>query len=163
MFDENKFKRKSPRATFHNYSNGDYYVTICTKSKKHYFGEIIAGEMYLNTIGEYCKLQLEVISTHYPYATIPLYVIMPNHIHAIICIESDFESRTHEPCVPTRSLLSRLVGGFKRSITLFARDKKLEFDWQSRYYDHIIRNVKDRNEIAKYIEDNITRWELDIH
>ena len=56
---------------------------------------------------------------------------------------------THEPCVPTRSLLSRLVGGFKRSITLFARDKKLEFDWQSRYYDHIIRNVKDRNEIAK--------------
>ena len=163
MLDENKLKRKSPRATFHNYSNGDYYVTICTKCKKHYFGEIIEGKMYLNTIGEYCKLQLDVISAHYPYATIPLYVIMPNHIHAIICIESDFEPRTHEPCVPTRSLLSRLVGGFKRSITLFARDKKLEFNWQSRYYDHIIRDVKDRNEIAKYIEDNITRWELDIH
>ena len=162
MSEENKLKRKSPRATFHNYSNGDYYVTICTKNKKHYFGDIKDGEMYLNLIGEYCKLQMEKIATHYPYATIPLYVIMPNHIHAIICIDSNLESRTLEPSVPTRSLLSRLVGGFKRSITLFAKENNIEFNWQSRYYDHIIRGVNDKNMIAEYIEDNIIRWELKI-
>ncbi len=163
MSAEKKLIRKSPRATFHNYSNGDYYVTICTKNKNYYFGEIKEGEMCLSIIGEYSKLQLDKITTHYPYTTIPLYVIMPNHIHAIICIDSDMELRTLEPSVPTRSLLSRLVGGFKRSITLFAKENNLEFNWQSRYYDHIIRGVKDKNIIAEYIEDNIKRWELNIH
>ena len=67
---------------------------------------------------------------------------------------------THEPCVPTNSLLSRVVAGLKRSVTIFANENRIEFGWQSRFYDHIIRDAKDRNEIANYIEDNITRWEL---
>lgn len=32
-------QRKSPRAAFHDYNNGDYFVTICTKGHKHYFGK----------------------------------------------------------------------------------------------------------------------------
>ena len=92
-------KRKSLRAKFHNYSNGDYFVTICTSNKEHYFGVINKGEMCLSMIGKYCKIQLDNITNHYPYASVPLYVIMPNHIHAIISIDS--ELRTHEPCVPT--------------------------------------------------------------
>ena len=151
-------KRKSLRAKFHDYSNGDYFVTICTSNKEHYFGVIKKGEMCLSMIGKYCKIQLDNITNHYPYASVPLYVIMPNHIHAIISI--DFELRTHEPCVPTYSLLSRVVAGFKRSVTIFANENRIEFGWQSRFYDHIIRDAKDRNEIANYIEDNITRWEL---
>ena len=90
-------KRKSPRAKFHNYSNGDYFVTICTSNKEHYFGVINKGEMCLSMIGKYCKIQLDNITNHYPYASVPLYVIMPNHIHAIISI--DFELRTHGSCV----------------------------------------------------------------
>lgn len=35
--------RKSPRADFHDYSGGDYFITICTKNKSHYFGEITNG------------------------------------------------------------------------------------------------------------------------
>ena len=43
--------RKPLRADSHDYSGGDYFVTICTQGKRHYFGEIFNGTMHLNAIG----------------------------------------------------------------------------------------------------------------
>ncbi len=153
-------QRKSPRADFHNYSGGEYFITICTREKRHYFGQIQNSEMYYTPIGEYCKRQLEDISKHYPYAEIPLFVVMPNHLHAIICISP--QTRTHEPCVPTeRTALSVVIGGFKRTVTLFARRNNIDFGWQRRYHDHIIRGCNDGNKIAEYIDNNVARWSKD--
>lgn len=161
--------RKSPRAQFHNYSGGNYFVTICTKNKTHYFGYISDNTMHLTPIGQYCEIQLSELSKHYPYAEIPLSVVMPNHIHAIICIRepenttiSSAKKRTHEPCVPTiRTLLSIVVGGLKRSVTMYARKRDISFAWQSRYHDHIIRGALDGNKIADYINHNVARWDTD--
>ena len=44
---------------------------------------------------------------------------------------------------------------------MFAREHKIAFDWQSRYYDRIIRNRKEGNNIATYIENNVARWDSD--
>lgn len=154
-------ERKSPRADFHDYSGGDYFITICTRDRKHYFGHISDNEMHHNAIGDYCKLQFEQISMHYPYAEVPLFVIMPNHVHAIVSVGS---RRTHEPYVPTdRTALSVIIGGLKRAVTLFARRYNIEFGWQSRYHDHIIRGVNDGNKIADYIENNVARWTNDCY
>lgn len=60
-----------------------------------------------------------------------------------------------------RTALSVVVGGLKRAVTLFARRNNIEFDWQSRYHDHIIRGANDGNRIAEYIENNVTRWDAD--
>lgn len=38
-------QRKSPRANFHDYSGGDYFVTICTRDKEHYFGQIVPADV----------------------------------------------------------------------------------------------------------------------
>ena len=172
-------QRKSPRAEFHDYSGGEYFITICTREKRHYFGKIQNSEMYYTPIGEYCKRQLEDISKHYPYAEIPLFVVMPNHLHAIICISPQTRTheltrthgpdsqaspltRTHGPCVPTeRTALSVVIGGFKRAVTLFARRNNIDFGWQSRYHDHIIRGCYDGNKIAEYIENNVAQWSND--
>lgn len=162
-------ERKSPRAPFHNYSGGEYFITVCTSNKKHYFGHINTiraqepcvrpNEMNFTPIGEYCHKQLESLPIHYPYATVPIFTVMPNHVHAIICINSN---RTHEPCVPTeRTALSVIIGGFKRAVTLFARRNSIEFAWQSRYHDHIIRNSQEGLKISKYIENNILNWAND--
>lgn len=117
--------------------------------------------MTFTPIGEYCKLQLEQVGMHYPYAEIPLFVVIPNHLHAIICIDSGVK-RTHGPCVPTvRTALSVVVGGLKRAVTMFARRNNIDFGWQSRYHDHIIRGSADGNKIADYIENNIASWDTD--
>lgn len=83
---ENLPTRKNIRAHFHDYSGGEYFVTICTKNKQHYFGHITNDEMQYSRIGKYCKDQITELSKHYKYAEVLLYVIMPNHIHAIIVI-----------------------------------------------------------------------------
>ena len=146
-------ERKSPRAVFHNYSGGSYFVTICTKDKEHYFGKIVENEMLMSKIGVYCQTQIDELPLHYKYAEVPIYVVMPNHIHLIICIDAKW---THEPCVPTqRTALSVVVGGLKRSVTLFARRNNINFGWQSRYHDHIIRGTRDGNNIAEYIKNNV--------
>ena len=38
---KNKYRIQSARAAWHDYSGGTYFVTICTKNREHYFGEIV--------------------------------------------------------------------------------------------------------------------------
>ena len=182
-------KRKSPRAYFHNYSKGIFFVTICTKDKQHFFGKIIDGNMIHTPIGSYTLTQLQEISRHYPYVEVFEMVVMPNHIHFMIeifdkdqrthepCGElsngeqrtqgprgelSNGDQRTHEPCVPTeRTALSVVIGGLKRAVTLYGRRNNIKFAWQPRYHDHIIRGINDFNRIGEYIRNNIGKWEED--
>ena len=148
------YSRKSPRAHFAHYCEGDYFVTICTQDKAHYFGKIINGEMRLSEIGEYCQLQFQELSLHYPYAEVLLYVVMPNHVHAILRIGM----RNSGVVNTQRSTLGVVIGGLKREVKLFAKRQCLNFDWQSRYHDHIIRGATDGNNIANYIRTNVERW-----
>ncbi len=156
---ENIMQRKSPRAGFHDYSGGDYFVTICTRDKEHYFGKICNGEMLFSEIGKIAHDKLLELASHYSYAQVPLFVVMPNHIHAIICIRKPQDA---PGCVPTRrTALSVVIGGYKQAVTMFARRNNIEFGWQERYHDHIIRGTRDGNMIAEYINNNVTRWDSD--
>ena len=91
--------------------------------------------MHLSPIGEFCQQQWERVSKHNPYATVPLFVVMPNHVHAIVSINQETECAIQKT---DREALAIVVGGIKREVTMFARERKIEFDWQSRYYDRII-------------------------
>ena len=44
---------------------------------------------------------------------------------------------------------------------MFACKHETAFGWQSRFYDRIIRNRKEANNIATYIENNVARWDSD--
>ena len=114
--------------------------------------------MHLSPIGEFCQEQWEKVSDHNPYATVPLFVVMPNHVHAIVSINQETERAIQKT---TRETLAIVVGGIKREVTMFARQHKMAFDWQSRFYDRIIRNRKEENSIANYIENNVARWDSD--
>ncbi|MCM1138187.1 MAG: hypothetical protein NC453_06390 [Muribaculum sp.] len=70
--------RKSPRANFHNYSGGLYFITICTLDHTRYFGNIVDDKMHLSDIGEFTQKSIAEIPTHYPYVEVPLSVVMPN-------------------------------------------------------------------------------------
>ena len=101
----NRYRIPSARATWHDYNGGAYFVTICTRNMEHFFGEISLTPvetgrapslhktseptMHLNEIGRYADEQSRNVSSHYPYAEIPLWVVMPNHIHAIVIIDGD--------------------------------------------------------------------------
>ena len=80
--------RRSVRFKGHYYNNGVYFVTICTAERLCLFGDIVDGRMHLNELGEFVAYNLRTITAHYPYAECLLFVVMPNHIHAIIYINA---------------------------------------------------------------------------
>ena len=84
----NIYRIPSARAVWHDYDGGFYHVTICTANRDRYFGRITVGEngnvMELSPIGEYAVEQFRKVQQYYPYAEIPCFIVMPDHIHAIV-------------------------------------------------------------------------------
>ena len=150
-------RRKSPRATFYDYCDGDFFVTICTLEKEHTFGEIKEGIMNYSQIGKYCDVQLQEIPKHYPYANLLIHQVMPNHLHAIIRLNPE----GHYDIPKIRTLLGVVIGGMKRAVTMFARRNGHQFGWQTRYHDHKIRDIRDGQRIWEYIEGNVMKWQED--
>ncbi len=190
----NKYRIASARAQWHGYDGGNYFVTICTKERVHYFGEIYSGKtrdgandmktepkMRLTEIGEFTDLQFRNITKHYPYAKIPLWVVMPNHIHAVVVIDNidcrdvapgdcrdvarnvstDEINQSMSVVAPKRNTLSVVIRGIKSAVTKFANENGIPFKWQSRFHDRIIRSTEEMNGIAKYIEENVAKWQYD--
>ena len=80
--------RRSYRKLGWNYGgDGAYFVTICTKNRRHFFGKGIQKEIALTLIGNIAKEFWSEIPNHYPYVRLGEYVVMPNHVHGIIIID----------------------------------------------------------------------------
>jgi len=57
--------------------------------------------------------------------------------------------------------LSRIIRWYKGRCTFEIRKFFPEFQWQSRFYEHIIRNDQSYANIAWYIQTNVSNWEKD--
>jgi REP element-mobilizing transposase RayT len=183
----NKYRIKSTRLQNWNYGRkGAYFITICTHNQKHYFGEIINNNMVLSEIGKIAKS--EWIKTFKIRGDMNLemgeYVIMPNHIHGIIIIgDNEYNLQYDTQCRdamhrvstdnnhrvsadnkfgPQSKNLASIIRGYKSSVTTYAHKNGIDdFAWQSRFYDHIIRNEKSFNNISEYIINNPMNWKND--
>ena len=144
-------KRKSPRIVNYDYSSPNYYfITICTHGKKCIFGK----PDQLNRYGKYakeCLLKMEELNES---ILIDKYVIMPNHVHAIIVIQSDTEPKNKD--IPT------IIGQYKTAVTKLIHkiDPKMTV-WQRSFHDHVIRNQRQYELIWTYIDNNPLSWEKD--
>ena len=59
---------------------------------------------------------------------------------------------------PQSQNLASIVRGFKSGVKSYTTKNNLEFAWQPRYYDHIIRDYESLERIRKYIQLNPNRW-----
>jgi len=80
-------KRKKIRLPNCDYSaNGSYFITICSGNRKNIFGRIANGQTILSDAGNMIAFWWSQIPAHFSRVELDTYVIMPNHIHAIIHI-----------------------------------------------------------------------------
>ena len=155
-------QRKPNRIAGYDYSqNGAYFVTICTQDRKKILSKISVGTPLLGCPqnpspellwhGEIADKYIRQMDTFYGHLSVDQYVIMPDHIHLLITVHNGHPGRG----VPTRtSEIARVVGTFKR----FCNKEYGSNVWQSRYYDHVIRDQQDYNEVWEYIENNPAKW-----
>lgn len=59
---------------------------------------------------------------------------------------------------PGKNSISSIIGGNKSTVTKHANRLKLDFGWQRRFYDHIIRDENAFNTISNYIKHNPKKW-----
>ncbi len=189
---QNKYRIPSARLQNWDYGNcGSYFITICTKNREHYFGEIIDGEMKLNELGNIAAAEWIKTKELRPDMNLELgeYVVMPNHFHAVIFIgENEYNTAggamkidggnftcrdamhrvstgemetTANKFGPQSKNLGFIVRGYKSAVTTYARKNNIPFAWQSRFHDHIIRDMLSFEHIENYIANNALNWKED--
>ncbi|MDY6007736.1 MAG: transposase, partial [Gemmiger sp.] len=94
------------------------------------------------------------IGPHFPGTRVEKYVIMPNHLHMILSVGCDGKAPAGgiyaAPTVP------RIISAYKASVS---REAGFAV-WQRSFYDHIIRNRSDFEQIWQYIDNNPLNWLL---
>ncbi len=239
---QNKYRIPSTRLQGYDYgSNGFYFVTICTKKRFHYFGNIVethycasnntkpptkethhspshntkpptkethhspshntnepteethnspshntnepteethncasnntnestkethnGASLQPTPIGQTVIDYWSEIPKHYPFVELFEFVVMPNHIHGILCFNKIGKTDWQPNQFGVQSQnLGAVIRAFKSSVKRYANQNKIEFEWQSSYHDRIIRNERALNAIRQYIIDNPLNWKND--
>ena len=185
MADYRHFSRKARRLAEYDYrSEGWYFVTICTKDRVCYFGEILDQEMVLSDAGLIVHDYWLEIPKYNPQVSLGEFVVMPNHVHGILGIEgvegvalslddaiNPAEGSDDVKTAPNEFLarlssksgsLSRVIGGYKSACSRMIQSVNTEpFAWQPRFHDLIIRDQQAFKNIERYILDNPARWNQD--
>jgi putative transposase len=185
---KNKYRIASTRLKYYDYSEpGAYYVTICTKNRAHIFGEIKDHKIFLSWPGCIVHKCWRDLPNHYPNCILDEFIVMPNHIHGIITltnippVETGFKPVSNQ-CTQTtvtqvetglkpvstkpikRHSLSEIIRGFKtfsaRKINEYQKTTGRQL-WQTRFYEHIIREETKINQIRNYISHNPAMWSRD--
>lgn len=136
--------------------------------------------MALNDAGRVVSEMWSNLPGRYPGVALDEFVVMPDHFHGIVVIDS--VGAIHESpdnnadksgairelplrCVQRRKmLLSKIIGFFKmnsaKQINLM-RDNPGCPVWQRNYYERVIRDERELDAARKYILENPIKWDLD--
>jgi putative transposase len=68
---------------------GAYFVTLVCSQRESLFGDIMNGEMCLNSTGKVVLSEWYQLKNHFQYLQTDALVIMPNHMHGILVIEDN--------------------------------------------------------------------------
>jgi putative transposase len=183
--------RRSIRLKGYDYTQpGAYFVTFCAHRRDEIFGEVVNGEIKLSALGKIVheewvrsaemRKEIQLFEDEF--------VVMPNHGHGIVwivdtagadAVRPNMEKGAHRASQPAASQpavsqrpdaalwraprsLGSFIAGFKASVTSRARNElDMTGIWQRNYYEHIIRNDRELNNIRWYILNNPRNWQLD--
>ena len=189
-YDPKAHHRRSIRWVGYDYAAaGAYFVTLCVQDRRCLFGEIGNDVMALNAAGAMVQATWNELSGHCRNVDIDTFVVMPNHVHAIIrlvgaglcaCPHDDTNGkgqpqrvaptnagRTDDIAHPTT--LADVVRRFKSLTTRRYADGVSQQGWvpfggrlwQRNYWEHVVRGEESLSRIRRYILDNPASWAFD--
>lgn len=154
--------RRSWRLAGYDYTcAGTYFITVCLQRRAPIFGRISDGELQHTPAGQMVAHWWREVACAFPSVALGTYVVMPDHLHAIITLGAGVPADNANP--PS---LSKIMQWFKTMTTnMYIRGVRQEgwptFErrlWERSYYDHIIRNDAAHRRIRRYIKHNPAQW-----
>lgn len=176
-----KYRIESNRLQNWDYStSGDYYITINTKNRRRIFGTIKDGEMILSEYGKIVKTEFLKINQYHKRAKLDEFIIMPDHVHCIITLMNNNDGSLSSPVIKQNRKLSidelkeyrklrrnmvliKILGKFKHQTSKqinILRNTPGTKNWQSDFYDHVIRDGRAYQNIKNYIITNPQNWHI---
>ena len=127
--------------------------------------------MCVNEVGNLAEKFWSEIPNHFSNVELGNFVIMPNHMHGILILNS-LETLHCNVCTtapngaiskmsqisPKSGSVSTIIRSYKSVVSKHAHFINQNFAWQDRFYDRIIRTEEEYMRIAKYIDDNPAKW-----
>ena len=165
---DGRYRRPQLRNAAVNYSFGWFFVTFQVAGNKSELGAIVGRECVLNPLGEAVAAVIESIPRYNPDVVLDASVVMPNHVHVILKIESPNLGEQGR-CPLRKHRLGQIIGKLK---SLAAREYRLLKErglardigsklWQENYWEKIIPNHERLLAYRKYIADNPANWSHD--
>ncbi len=141
---------------------GVYSVTICTRGRVRWLGEVREEQVYLSKVGEAVAEEWEKIPLRHSRVSLDEWIIMPDHIHGILIFQGNPENvpSPEQPSLLLAGSLGAVIGQLKSKATkricwgLRFRD----FAWQERFHDTIVRDENALTRLRAYIRENPLRW-----
>lgn len=168
-------RRRSIRLRGYDYAQGGmFFVTICTQERAWFF-----ADERIKVLAEACWL---AIPEHFSAVELDEWVVMPNHVHGLLLISDvggGAAQGVHHPLrrvpgaptaggfprvSPKKNSLGVVIRTFKAAVTTECRRAGfVGFGWQRGYYDRVVRNDRELDNIRRYIANNPYNWERDEH
>lgn len=176
---KDKYRIEPARWRGHDYAApGWYSVTICTKGRACFFGEVRGGVMGLSEAGCVAHRCWEAIPDHVPRVRLDAFVVMPNHVHGIIgllpvddpevetlhatSLQRPIRNETMSDISPEAGSLGSIVRSYKSAVTRqVRRDVFAGFAWQPRFHDRVVRHARALHATRRYVAENPLKWLLD--
>jgi len=157
---------------------GWYFVTICTGDRRLFLGRVQNGIVGLSAAGCVAAREWQRTPVVRPYVRLDAWIVMPDHVHGLIGITTDspaysVDNPPHSPAVDSSRRdestattenestnefrlhphsLGAIIGRYKSvCIKQIRGDGRPEFEWQSRFYDRVIRDAEAFQAVRRYI------------
>jgi len=177
-----KFKINSARLTNWDYSTpGNYFLTVCTCNHNKFFGKIDNKQMVLSKMGIIANQFLSEISKHFANVCLTTSIVMPNHMHLLVHVETpymaslqdnrkitliNYSHKNHPNYFPrlsekSKQLIPKIIQQYKSAVTRQINPKIIFFGWQSGYHCIIVKNEIELLKIKNYIVNNPKNWQKD--
>ncbi|HET8885552.1 MAG TPA: hypothetical protein VFM70_04275 [Salinimicrobium sp.] len=145
-----KYRIESTRLKHWDYGwNASYFITICTKNRECFFGNVMNGEMILNDVGQIVETEWLKTFEMRPDMNLSMdeFVVMPNHFHAIIGIgENEYNSQrgaqNDVQCRDAMHCVSTTKTEITNKDTIDRNNSQNKFGPQSKNLSSIIRGFK---------------------
>jgi len=156
-YDPNKHHRRSIRLRGYDYTQaGAYFVTMCAQGREPRFATITSAGLLSTSAGLMLDGWWRKLPGKFSAVALDTYVIMPDHLHAIVWLQ---------PSSAEATPLGTVMQWFKTMTTnAYIRGVRDDgwpaFDqrlWQRDYYEHIVRDEAALERIRAYIGNNPAR------
>lgn len=157
-------------------SNGLYCITITTKNRQLLLGTLSNNQMNWSVAGGIVDLLWRQLPKWSKGVSIGEFVVMPNHLHGIICVDRPlgstvlhatqlrgFYAKNEEMShiSPAAGSVSSIIRSYKAAVTKQLHLLDLEFAWERSFHSYSIPTAQAYQKVLQHIQHNYQNWKTD--